>query len=186
MQRESGRYVVIGASGILAPLGRSLTSLGVRTTGISRGDRLRAGAWDERLALDTQDVGSVASWVADPGGAVATVVAYSPAVAPAVWPLLAALAENLVVVATTSWAAPGSPAPPWAGSGAVVVQLGWAQEPAGSRWHTAREVSDAVAAVLEGLVVNGSTPRSTVLGSVRPWGDRPGPPRHGRAGIIRA
>lgn len=173
MERACGRYVVVGASGILAPLGLSLRSLGLPTTGISRGGRLHEGMWDERVALDMQDVAAVTRWVARPGGSVAVVVAYSPAVAPATWPLLAALAENLVVVATSRWAEPGSPAPPWAGLGAGVVQLGWAQGPAGSRWHTAREISDAVAAVLKGGVTDGSPPRSVVLGSVRPWGDRP-------------
>jgi hypothetical protein len=169
LDRASGRYVVVGASGILAPLGALLGARGLRTVGISRGSRLGEGVWDERVALDTQDPGAVADWVAGQAGDVSAVVAYSPAVAPGSWPLVAGLAAQVLVVATSRWAAPGAPAPPWAGlAGVAVLQLGWAQAGTGSRWHTPAEVS---AAVLEELAV--PRPRTTVLGSVRPWSSRP-------------
>ena len=165
----SGRYVVVGASGILAPLGALLRAGGVRTVGISRGSRLREGVWDERVALDTWDVEAVTDWVAQSAPDVATVVAYSPAMAPQSWRLLGDLTERVVVVATSSWASPGAPAPPWAGlPDVMVVQLGWSPTAQGSRWHTPQEVSAAVMDALAGRW----TPR-VVVGSVRPWSARP-------------
>jgi hypothetical protein len=162
--------VVVGASGILAPLGAMLAARGVRTVGISRGSRLGEGVWDERVALDTGDAGAVGDWAAGQAGDVAAVVAYSPAVADASWARLGGLAERVMVVATSRWAAPGAPAPPWAGlPGVVVLQLGWARTAQGSRSHTPAEVS---AAALDALVVPW-VPRTVVLGSVRPWSPRP-------------
>jgi hypothetical protein len=170
LDRAPGRYVVVGASGILAPLGAMLQAAGVRTVGISRGSRLREGVWDERVALDTQDAGAVADWVAGSAGEVSTLIAYSPAVAPGSWPLLAGLAGRVMAVATSRWAAPGAPDPPWAGlAGVVVLQLGWAWAAHGTRWHTPREVSAAVLAEL----TSPWRPRTAVLGSVRPWSARP-------------
>lgn len=170
LDQAPGRYVVVGASGILAPLGVLLRARGVRTVGISRGSRLGDGVWDERVALDTQDVEAVGDWVAGQSGDVATVVAYSPAVAPDSWPLLGGLAERVMAVATSRWAGPGAPAPPWAGMPrVVVVQLGWVRGEQGGRWHTPQEVSAAVMGELAGPW----TPRTVVLGSVRPWSARP-------------
>lgn len=170
MSRVPGPYVVVGASGILAPLGLLLRSRGLRTVGISRGDRSAEGAWDERVALDTQDVAAVTGWVARRPGDVAAVVAYSPAVAPPCWPLLAGLAEHVVVVATTGWAASAAPTEPWSDLPAVaVVQLGWARTADGSRWHTPDEVSAAVAGVLAGARMS----RTVLVGSIRPWRARP-------------
>jgi hypothetical protein len=76
-----------------------------------------------------------------------------------------------MVVATSRWAAPGAPAPPWAGMpGVVALQLGWAAQGArGSRWHTPEEVSAAAM----GELAAPWAPRTVVLGSVRPWSARP-------------
>jgi hypothetical protein len=165
-----GRYVVVGASGILAPLGALLGAGGVRTVGISRGSRLGEGVWDERVALDTRDVGAVRDWVMGQAGDVSTVVAYSPAVAPHSWPLLGGLTERVMVVATSSWTRPKAPAPPWAGMpGVVVVHLGWVQGAQSNRWHTPQEVS---AAVMDELAAPWR-PKTVVLGSVRPCSARP-------------
>jgi hypothetical protein len=170
LDRAPGRYVVVGASGILAPLGAMLHAAGVRTVGISRGSRLQEGVWDERVALDTQDAGAVGDWAAGQAGAVSALIAYSPAVASGSWPLLAGLAGRVMAVATSRWAAPGTPDPPWAGlPGVVVLQLGWARTAHGSRWHTPPEVSAAVLAEL----TSPWRPRTVVLGSVRPWPARP-------------
>jgi len=170
MDQALGRYVVIGASGILAPLGLLFRSRQLHTVGISRGSRLEAGIWDERVALDAQDTAAVTHWVAHQRRDVAAVIAYSPALAPPIWPLMSVLAERVVVVATTRWAEPGSPVGPWASLNAItVVQLGWAQTAQGSRWHTPYEVSAAVAHELD----KPSTPRTVVVGSVRPWSTRP-------------
>jgi len=166
----AGRYVVVGATGILAPLGALLRAAGARTVGISRGSRLGEGVWDERVALDTQDVGAVGDWVAGRAGEVSAVVAYSPAVGDGGWTLLGGLAGRVLVVATSRWAGPGAPDPPWAGMpGVVVLQLGWAQGERGGRWHTPAEVSAAAMAELTAAW----EPRTVVLGSVRPWAARP-------------
>ena len=170
MDQVLGRYVVIGASGILAPLGLLLRSRQLHTVGISRGSRLEAGVWDQRVALDTQDAVAVTHWVALQRRDVAAVIAYSPALAPPSWPMMAGLAEHVMVVATSRWGEPGSPDGPWASLAAVVVvQLGWAQTVHGSRWHTPCEVSAAVAHEL----AKPSTPRTVVVGSLRPWSARP-------------
>lgn len=169
MDKAFGQYVVIGASGILAPLGLLLRSRHLQTIGISRGSRLEAGVWDERVALDTQDPAAVTHWLAHQRGDVAAVIAYAPALAPPTWPLIAGFAEHVVVVATSRWGEPGSPAGPWASlSAIVVVQLGWALTANGSRWHTPHEVSAAVADEL----AQPPTPRTVVVGSLRPWSAR--------------
>jgi len=173
-RQDSGRYVVVGASGILAPLGAMLRSRAVRTVGISRGSRLDQGMWDERVALDTRDVTAVTDWLAqrwtDRGTDGAAFVAYSTAMTASTWPLLEGLAEHIVVVATSEWADPGSSvSPPWSSPPAIVVQLGWVQSSGGSRWHTSIEVSVAVADVL----FEPPEPRTVVLGSIRPWSSRP-------------
>ena len=168
--RAFGPYVVVGASGILAPLGRVLSAHGVHTVGVSRGDRLGRGEWDERVALDTHDVGAVTDWLAGRQTPFAALIGYDPAVAADCWPLLARGAARVVVVATSSWAEPGSSTGPWVIlPAAVVVQLGWALAPGGSRWHTPDEVSTAVAQSL----ADGPAPRTVLLGSVRPWSARP-------------
>ena len=167
MSRRHGRYLVIGASGILAPLGSLLRADGLCTTGVSRGSRLSVGVWDEHVALDTQDLPAIRLWVAKRQVAVAGLVAYSPAVAASAWVLLRPLTERLAVVATTEWAAPGAAEPPWHEFADVVVQLGWAVDDRGSRWHTAEEVSAAVASTLRAEQVTG------LCGAVRPWSDRP-------------
>jgi hypothetical protein len=75
-----------------------------------------------------------------------------------------------MVVATSHWADPEAPAPPWAGlPGVVVLQLGWADGARGSRWHTPGEVSAAAMGALEVPW----RPRTVLLGSVRPWSARP-------------
>ena len=157
---------VVGASGILAPLGALLHGRGFTTVGISRGSRVEVGAWDVRLALDTQDPDQVAGWRAETAPDV--VVAYAPAVADEVWSVLAEGVPRTVVVATSAWSAPDAPTPPWAGMpGVVLVRLGWVRNADGSRWHTPEEIS---AVVLDAVV--GQQPE-WVVGTVRPWEDRP-------------
>lgn len=110
--RAPGPYVVVGASGILAPLGRVLSAHGVRTVGVSRGVRLTQGQWGERVALDTHDEKAVTDWVTGRETPFAALIGYGPAVAADCWPLLARVAARVVVVATSSWAEPGSPIGP--------------------------------------------------------------------------
>ncbi len=158
---------MVGASGILAPLGELLRAQRLRTVGISRGARLHEGEWDERVALDARDLTATTRWATRSGADVAALVAYAPALSAATWPVLAGLAPRTVVVATTQHAAPGAPTPPWSGlAGTSVLQLGWTGAP--RRWHTAPEVSRAVVDMLGDLPV-----AHRVLGTVRPWSDRP-------------
>lgn len=160
--------MVVGASGILAPLGSLLRARGVRTVGVSRGSRLQVGDWDERVALDTTDAAAVADWVAAQPVTAAVLIAYAPAVTPQSWPVLARVARRALVVTTSSAADPASQvSPPWSRHPEVaILQLGWVP---GSppRWHSPAEVSAAVAAALADA---GSRSQ---LGAVRPWDQRP-------------
>lgn len=160
--------VVVGASGILAPLGGLLRQAGLRTCGVSRGSRLDAGEWDLRLAVDAHDPGAV-SEARRAHETPDLVVAYAPAVADAVWPVLSEGVGRVVAVATTSAAAPGAAAPPWGRWATRVLQLGWADAEGGPRWHTAEEVSAAVLLA----VTSDAEGQTHVLGRVRPWSERP-------------
>lgn len=150
--RACGPYVVVGASGILAPLGRVLSAHGVHTVGVSRGDRLGGGEWDERVALDTHDVGAVTDWLVGRETPFGALIGYDPAVAADCWPLLARVAARVVVVATSGWANPGRPPDPgpscprpwWSSSGGRSAPAAVAGTPRTrcpppwhSRWPTA-------------------------------------------------
>lgn len=160
------RAVVVGASGILAPLGAALHSAGVATCGVARGKRPAGDGYDELVALDTHDCEAVRHWmglreVPD------LVVAYAPAVGEAVWKLWDGWGGRLIVVATSIWAAPDAPPAPWPPGDAVsVLQLGWRST--GDPWHDPAEVSAAVIAV-----ITRGFPSYSVLGVIRPWKDRP-------------
>lgn len=159
---------MVGSSGILAPLGAMLRLRSHRTIGISRGGRLRVGDWDDRVALDTHDLVATLAWTDQLGAGIAVLIGYSPALTAATWPVLARDTARTLVVATSEHAAPHAPEPPWAGLPRVaVLQLGWV---AGRtrRWHSPTEISRGVARVLTDAVPH------RVLGTVRPWADRPG------------
>ena len=159
--------VVIGASGILAPLGARLCRRGVRTVGVARGSLHGDEGFDEAVALDVHDVAAVLSWIGSRKVASDLVVAYGPAVGDAVWELWRGWAARLLVVATSNWAAPSAPVPPWRmEEGVSVLQLGWRADGAG--WHSPTEVSEAVL-----RVVADGFPAHSVLGVVRPWEDHP-------------
>lgn len=159
--------VVIGASGILAPLGPALHRCGVKSVGVARGSRDVGEGFDESVTLDAHNVVAVLSWLVGRKSASDLVVAYAPAVGDAVWGLWRGWAGRLLVVATSQWAAPSAAVPPWPmGEGVSVLQLGWRAD--GGGWHSPLEVS---AAVLE--VMAGGFPVHAVLGVVRPWKDQP-------------
>ncbi len=169
MAPAPARYVVIGASGILAPLGGLLRDQNLIAIGVSRGSRLAAGSWTDRVALDMKDVPAVATWVAGHGADIAALIAYAPALAPRTWGLLAALTGRIVVVATSNWANQPGHVAPWSALRPVVLQLGWVRDGHNSRWHTPLEISTAVADVLAG----GWEPRTVVLGTLSPVATRP-------------
>ena len=156
--------VVVGATGIFAPLGRLLADTGLVRVGVSRGRQPDEGEWDRLVRLDGPSAPEVQALVARDRPAV--VVGYAPALSPASWHALTRSTEHAVLVVTSRFAAPGSD--PFADEGwltntpTTVVQLGWTDEPR-PRWHTAEEVSRAVAPV----VLSG--PERVELGRVRPW-----------------
>ena len=159
--------VVVGASGILAPLGAALHRVGVATWGVARGERPVGEGYDEFVPLDAQDPQAVRDWMKSLSEDPDLVVAYAPAVGDEVWALWNGWAGRLVVVATSTWAAPDAPAAPWpTGDRVSVLQLGWRDT--GDSWHDPDVVSAAVVAVM-----TGGFPAYSVLGVIRPWEDRP-------------
>lgn len=163
-------YVVVGASGILAPLGQELRSAGIRTVGVSRGARLEVGSWDERVGLDTHDFSATTSFSARWTKRTDLLVAYSPAVGDSCWQPLSAMAVRVLVVATTKWVHVEAGRTPWAPLEPHVFQLGWVQTATGSRWHTPMEISHSLATA---LAQPWPTNHTTVLGETTPWSARP-------------
>ena len=161
--------VVIGASGILAPLGALLGEVGFTTWGVSRSGTTAGNGWARASAMDCQDAVAVGDWIASCPKGPELLVAYAPAVLDALWPQWGVWAGRVVVVATSKWCAPEVEARPWdAVKNRIVLQLGWRDDGEGG-WHTAKEIS---LAALE--VVDSACPNSFVLGRIRPWEDRPG------------
>jgi len=160
-------YVVLGATGILAPLS-SLLPADRKRLGIARGRSPIRGAWDEVVLFDGHDGGAVASFVArlEPGYAV---VAYAPTVTPATWEALCRKAARGVVVLTLAYAAPGVAIDEWLTAGEVTTCiLGWTGPAGAPRWHTPEEISQVAWSAL--LAEPGS---HLTLGRVRPWTQRP-------------
>lgn len=163
---QQGEVAVIGASGILAPLGKLLKLEGFRTLGISRGSRLDEGIWDLRTALNTQDILAISKWRSETTPHI--LVAYAPAVAEQAWPTLTAGISRTVVISTSKWSASDAALKPWAKTqGLIEVALGWADTNSGVRWHTPAEVSEiTLSAILDSHT-------SWLLGKNTPWEKRP-------------
>ena len=158
---------MVGASGILAPLGADLQGLGMTVWAVSRG--AVSASFDATFVVDTRNVCAVSAWMeqlpADPD----LLIAYSPAVAAEVWSLWRGWVARLVVVATSEWASPEAPPTPWpSGDRVSLVQLGWRPRTEKRRWHTPEEVSDVVL-----RVVTQGFPAYAQLGRLLPWEDRP-------------
>lgn len=174
------KVVVVGATGVLAPLARSLIVGGWKVVGVGRHrDRLEA------LAAEVE--GSFLAIVADAtaddflprltgaieGSRVESAVVYQPAISEENLRRLVELTTGRVVVVCTSrTAAPtASPEDAWSLRELTVspdsvnrLVLGWHRDPA--RWHDAAEISAAAADVF----TNGE---DAVLGVLRPWTERP-------------
>ena len=163
----SRRCAVVGASGILAPLGAMLAGPGVVTVGISRGGRRGGGAWDEEVALDATDPDALSAFVraAPP---LHVVVAYAPAVTPRTWADLVTASAASVLVVTSGWADPAGGERWSLERRSTVVVLGWTGPPSSTRWHDPEEVSSCVAAA-----ITAPAGTRTTLGRLRPWGERP-------------
>lgn len=167
-------YVVVGSSGVLAPVGAALRSAGHPAAGISRGSRLEQGDWDERVALDARDPDAVASWLATRDLLPHTVFAYAPATSPEAFARLADGCEVAVLVVPSAWSDPvggDALAASWQLADDVrVLRLGWTGDPGSARWHTPEEISAAALA----LALDPAS--EEMLGRVRPWDERPGAP----------
>lgn len=172
------RVLVLGASGILAPVVGVCTSRGHTVVAVGRSQ--------ERLSsLRSRGTGALQLVSADAGsgaglgqvvaaGPFDAAVLYGPAVPARHRAVLLEQVHGRAVIVVTSEAADPSRAsgPPAAlaasrdREGDAVVLLGWSAEPRGPRWHTPREVS---AAAIEAL----DTGDDVVVGQVRPWEQRP-------------
>lgn len=172
--------VVVGASGILAPLASLLATSGRTRVGVARGRQPVRGEWDRFVTLDARSADEVqrlrddlaehcSPWI---------VVGYQPALTPDSWRALTTTALGAVLLLPSRFADPESGprrTAEWeeaTGSDqAVLVQLGWTDPHpgVGSRWHTAQEISRLVAETLLGMPFTVPASRHLTLGSVRPW-----------------
>ena len=176
-EQAAPTYVVIGASGILAPLGGLLRAQGAAAfrVGVSRGSRLAAGEWDRRVALDARDdaaVRGLADALAADGRQVHTVIAYAPALSLASWVVLTDAALRAVIVLPSRFANPAGGeeiSTPWMPTASTRrVLLGWTDDGDAVRWHTPEEVSRVVADA-----VRTDSGETLTVGRLRPWHERP-------------
>ncbi|GLI26494.1 hypothetical protein ARHIZOSPH14_07360 [Agromyces rhizosphaerae] len=147
--------LVVGATGILAPLAATLARDGGEVVGVSR------GGGRDTIAVDARETKALEAALR--GLEWDEAVVYGPAVArdSLKW-IRRSTPGRCVLVRTTASADPAR------GPLAVppdTLQLGWTAE-AHPRWHTPEEVSAAALEVLR-------DGRSRTLGTVRPWSDRP-------------
>ena len=147
------RILVVGATGILAPVVPRLTVRGDAVTGVARS----AGA---DIRVDAADAFALSAALGSTRWDAAIV--YMPATSPTSLRIIDQAVGSVVRLLTSDAAAPGRPDPL---ASASVLLLGWTAD--GHHWHTPEEVSDAAIAVLD-------SGESAMLGVVRPWSDRPG------------
>jgi hypothetical protein len=168
---RDGRLLVIGASGILAPLVAALAVEGRAITAVGRrAQRLPGPPLAEPLASDTTTAAGAAAVAAN--GPYEAAVMYRPAVAAeTLTVLLAAVSGRAVIVLPRSAADPETGHDPAHLGGALrprpadgLLVLGWRTDP--PRWHSPEEVSRAAAQVL-------ACGEDAVLGALRPWSERP-------------
>lgn len=172
MERTAAPYVVIGGTGILAPLGALLAQPGARRIAVSRCRSPRHGEWDEFVCCDTTDPTSVTTLIGGLGEPTYDLIGYLPALTPETWTLLCGNAIRRVLIATSTYADPSNAGAltPWLEPGEVTTcTLGWrACRRDDSRWHTPDEIA---AAALGALAAPPGARRT--LGTLRPWSDRP-------------
>ncbi|NUS01811.1 MAG: hypothetical protein HOV97_04520 [Nonomuraea sp.] len=171
--------LVVGGTAILAPAVRVLAEEGWAVSVVSRSAE-RVAAADRRAHAVIADVTVVDDLARaldrarDERGPFGLALAYQPAAPPEAWAALAGRVTGvLVALLVSAYAAPhGAPAPPLAegpNGGALVrhLLLGWHVEDGGrARWHRPEEISAAA-------LRTAGRARSTVLGTVRPWQERP-------------
>ncbi|MGN5634806.1 hypothetical protein [Streptomyces sp. AC154] len=200
---SAGHVLVVGATRILRPAVTALAERGCAVTAVARSqDGLRRlvaetpGRVGPLVAdVTTPDFGDVLHRATVRAGLTGALV-YAPSGTPAA---IEALTRDLVVsgpvvlVLTSKWAAPeafagqaaqaaqpGQPAQaaPWTpdslpassrpAPGCRRLVLGWHRDAGGARWHTSQEISAAALDLLDAPAA-----RDSVLGTVRPWEERP-------------
>ena len=177
--------VVVGATGILAPLAALLDGAHALRVGVSRGLAPARGDWDRIVHLDATDPSAIED-LRSALPPMQAVIAYQPALSPDSWRSLTRDATRSVLLVPSAFAEPGreSLIEPWlVPTPLIVVILGWAQEksPDGavrSRWHTPDEIAAAAAAAMAALAepppaLDESQAVTRTLGTTRPWTDRP-------------
>ncbi|MFN8193734.1 MAG: hypothetical protein U0R80_05540 [Nocardioidaceae bacterium] len=189
MTYDDAPVLVVGATGILEPLVRTLVDRGTRVVGVARdpgrlaalaadlGDRFTPRAGDARLSGTLTSLRDGPSSVLAAGRRFAAAVAYAPAVDGDATAIVADVADGpVVLVLTSATAAPASgeddhaawsvddlgPAAP----GVRRLVLGWRAD---QTWHSSAEVSAAALDRLEA-----TEDGDALLGEVRPWSERPG------------
>lgn len=163
--------LVVGGSGILAPLVATLTQAGRAVITVGRDDHAHRSPLARPLRADTTTHAGARS--VGEAGPYDVAAIYRPAVTDQTLAiLLDAVSARAVVVFTSSVADPGNSGEitslperlrPRAADG--VLLLGWRANP--PAWHSPQEVSGAAAAVL-------LSDKDRVLGVLRPWSARPG------------
>jgi hypothetical protein len=158
--------LVIGATRILRPAVTGLATTGADVLAVARTASdldLLAGEVPAVVpvpcdALDVEALGAALAGHPRPAAG----LCYLPGAEADVRRGLAALVDGPLVQLLPSAAAAPNAEP--ADVGGPVLQLGWTGDP--PRWHSPDEISAAALAVL-------STREDAVLGTVRPWTDRP-------------
>jgi hypothetical protein len=148
--------LVIGATGVLAPLAAGLRSRGDRVIAVSR----RGG--DDSIAVDATDTAALAAALGHETWSHAVV--YEPAVSEESLAFVQGTTPGRCVRVRTSARADPDLGPLVVA--ADTLQLGWHKGTTSSRWHTPREISEAAMRVL-------ADGEPVTLGTVRPWSDRP-------------
>ncbi len=157
----SPRTLVVGASGILAPLASCLQADGDEVTGVSRARAVPPGV--DAVLVDARSATALAGALGERTWDRAVI--YAPAVSADSLGILARRVAGRVVLVRTS-----ASADPERGTLSVpddTVQLGWTHDAHGRpRWHTPAEVS----AIASMVLADGA---GRILGRVRPWEERP-------------
>lgn len=172
--------LVVGASGILAPLalelaarGDEVVAVGREPSGLARLTSSAANGAVRAIAADTTSKDDIRRVI--DAAPYDHAIMYAPAVPPTMRPRLLERVVGRAVLVLTSAAADPQEAPAWHDAvaaarprpGDAVVLLGWAQDRGAARWHTPAEVSAAALRALD-------AGQDSILGEIRPWNERPG------------
>lgn len=173
------RVLVVGATGALRPAVLGLADAGEHVYALARDEsRLEALAAQcagriSPVPVDYQDQSALTKQLhlATRDGRFDAAVLYCPTAPPDAMRQFAAAVDGRVVVLATSEVARPRDRDEFAlaAEGAVPnprLVLGWANDPDGARWHTPEEISAAALDVL-------ASGREQLLGTVRPWHERP-------------